>query len=280
MIKAMEKAMREGRTADAEQRLQELEKMLQKLSSAKILSPQEAREAEQAQKEAKKQSGAVQDMVQREAGLMDRAQERAPRAAPTPFQIPGLLPPPPPDSDQMEAQEEQRGQDASTQRALRQAVEALKGALRGGGGQVPQSLNDATKDMDAATEALTQGEEPSARIAESKAIDDLRKGGQDMQRQREQNSQMAVIPGAREAGEQGEDDAQEGGDEDGPHDPLGRPLKQGVGGRAADDNSVHVPDNMEQLRSREIQQELRRRGADRQRRREELDYIDRLLKPF
>jgi uncharacterized protein (TIGR02302 family) len=280
MIQAMEKAMREGRTADAEQRMQQLEKMLQKLGTARILSPQEARAAEQAQKEAKKQSGAVQDLVQREAGLMDRAQARAPRAAPTPFQIPGLFPPPPPDADQMEAQEESRGQDAATQRALRQAVEALKGALRGSGGQVPASLNDATKDMDAATEALTQGEEPSARIAESKAIDDLRKGGQDMQRQREQNSQMAVVPGAGQAGEQGEDDAQEGGDEDGPHDPLGRPLKQGVGGRATDDNSVHVPDDMEKLRSREIQQELRRRGADRQRRREELDYIDRLLKPF
>ncbi len=281
MIQAMEKAAREGRTADAEQRMQQLENMLQKLGKAKILSPQEAREAEKAQQEARKQSGAVQDMVQREAGLMDRAEARAPRPAPSPFQsFQGLLPPPPPDADQMEAQEESRGQDATTQRALRQAVEALKGALHAGGGQVPKPLDDASRDMQAATDALTQGQEPEAHGAEAKAIDDLRKGGQQMQRQRDENAQMAVIPGARDPGEQGEDEGMGGEDSDGQHDPLGRPLKQGVGGRAADDNSVHVPDEREQLRSREIQEELRRRGADRERRREELDYIDRLLKPF
>jgi hypothetical protein len=37
---------------------------------------------------------------------------------------------------------------------------------------------------------------------------------------------------------------------------------------------------MEQARSRAIQDELRRRDADRQRRQQELDYIERLLKPF
>ena len=43
---------------------------------------------------------------------------------------------------------------------------------------------------------------------------------------------------------------------------------------------MHVPDQMEQARGRDIQQELRRRGADRTRPTEELNYIDRLLKPF
>jgi uncharacterized protein (TIGR02302 family) len=280
MIQAMEKAMREGRTADAEQRMQQLEKMMQQLGKAKILSPQEARQAEQAEREARARSNAVQDLVQREAGLMDRAQARAPRAAPSPYQMQGMFPPPPPDPDELEAQEESRGQDAATQRALRQVVEALKGALRNAGGQVPQGLQDAGTDMQAANDALTQGEEPAARSAEAKAIEDLRKGGQQMQRQREENSQMAVIPGARQPGDQGEEDGLEGGDEDGQRDPLGRPLKQGVGGRAADDNTVHVPDQREELRSHEIQEELRRRGADRQRRQEELDYINRLLKPF
>jgi hypothetical protein len=109
----------------------------------------------------------------------------------------------------------------------------------------------------------------------------LRKGGQQMQREREANRQLAVVPGARAPGEEGEEEGAEGGDQDGmERDPLGRPLKQGVGGKAADDNSVHVPDKREELRSREILEELRRRGADRQRPKEELDYIDRLLKPF
>ena len=277
LMHAMEKAMREGRTADAGQAAATAENAGETRQGPNPLA--EGSPPGGAERKARGRSGRRAGPMQREAGLMDRAQTRAPRPA-LPPQLQGMFPPPPPDPDQLEANEESRGQDAATQRALRQAVEALKGALRGAGGQVPQGLNDAGTDMQAATDALTQGEEPAARAAEAKAIDDLRKGGQQMQRQREENAQMAVVPGARQQGEQGEEDGMEGGEEDGQHDPLGRPLKQGVGGKAADDNSVHVPDQMEQLRSREIQEELRRRGADRQRRQEELDYINRLLKPF
>ena len=41
-----------------------------------------------------------------------------------------------------------------------------------------------------------------------------------------------------------------------------------------------LPDTMEQARSRAIEDELRRRGAERTRPEEELRYIDRLLQPF
>ena len=43
---------------------------------------------------------------------------------------------------------------------------------------------------------------------------------------------------------------------------------------------MKVPDEMEAGRSRAIQEELRKRGAERARPKQELDYIDRLLKPF
>jgi hypothetical protein len=43
---------------------------------------------------------------------------------------------------------------------------------------------------------------------------------------------------------------------------------------------VHLPPGFDPARSRAIQDELRRRGADRERPQRELDYIDRLLKPF
>jgi hypothetical protein len=62
-------------------------------------------------------------------------------------------------------------------------------------------------------------------------------------------------------------------------DPLGRPLHQGTSG-SEEAGDVRVPDEMEQARTREIQEELRRRGAERTRPQPELDYIDRLLKPF
>jgi hypothetical protein len=205
-------------------------------------------------------------MVQREAGLMDRAESRAPRPSALPPEFAqGDQPPPPMNPDEMEANEESREADAATQRALHQALDALKSAF-GEGHKVPRSLDDASHDMEGATQALTQGEEPAARSAEAKAIDDLRKGGQQMAKDMQSGSEMAIVPGA------GQPDTQ--------RDPLGRPLRQGTGGRAADDNSVHVPDEMEQGRSRAIQDELRRRGADRERPKRELDYIDRLLKTY
>ena len=43
---------------------------------------------------------------------------------------------------------------------------------------------------------------------------------------------------------------------------------------------MRVPDQMEEARTRALQDELRRRGAERARPQNELDYIDRLLKPF
>jgi uncharacterized protein (TIGR02302 family) len=285
MMRQMEQAMREGRMDEAQQRLAQIEKLMEQLKNARVLSPEEAKQAEQSAKAGRQQTGAVKDMVQREAGLMDRAQARAPRpSALPPDYFAGAEPPPPPaNADEMEANEESREADAQTQRALHQALDALKSAF-GAGHKVPKSLDDASGDMQKAIDALKGGQEPAARSAEARAVDDLRKGGQQMAKEMQSSGggQLALIPGAGEPGAEGEE---AGTDPNSPgdgteRDPLGRPLKQGTGGRAADDNSVHVPDEMEQGRSRAIQEELRRREANRERPHEELDYIDRLLKSY
>ena len=62
-------------------------------------------------------------------------------------------------------------------------------------------------------------------------------------------------------------------------DPLGRQLKEGSGG-LDESGLTQVPEEMELARTRAIQDELRRRGADRTRPQPELDYIDRLLRQF
>jgi uncharacterized protein (TIGR02302 family) len=62
-------------------------------------------------------------------------------------------------------------------------------------------------------------------------------------------------------------------------DPFGRSRGEGSAGRDVG-GDVRVPEEMEQARTRELQDELRRRGADRSRSQDELDYIDRLLKQF
>lgn len=281
MMRDIEKAVREGRQQDAQDKLAQLQKLLEKLNNARVLSPQEARQMQEAQRRGKQMQGAVQDLTQREAGLMDRAQQRQPRSL-----LPPQFQPGPnmdmPDPDQMEATEESREADATTQRALKQALEALKSQVGGALGQPPKGLNDASRDMDAAHDALMQGQETAARQAESKVIEDLRKGGQQMaQQMASSDQQLAIVPGSRSDGQNDELGENPGGENDtGQYDPLGRPLKQGVGGRAADDNSVRVPDEMEMLRSRAIQEELRRRGGQLDRPKQELDYIDRLLKPY
>jgi uncharacterized protein (TIGR02302 family) len=285
MMRQMEQALREGRTDEAKERLAQMEKLMEQLKNARVLSPQEAEQARKQMKAGKQQTGAVQDMVQREAGLMDRAQARAPRPSALPPEFyPGAEPPPPPmNPDEMEANEESREADAQTQRALHQALDALKSAF-GAGHKVPKSLDDASGDMQRAVDALKAGEEPAARTAEARAVDDLRKGGQQMAKEMQSGggAQLALIPGGGDPGSDGDEAGLDpnGSGDDTDRDPLGRPLHQGTGGKAADDNSVHVPDKMEEGRSRAIQEELRRREANRGRPRDELDYIDRLLKTY
>jgi hypothetical protein len=62
-------------------------------------------------------------------------------------------------------------------------------------------------------------------------------------------------------------------------DPLGRPGRENTGNADTGDDT-RVPEEAELLRTRRLQEELRRRGADRERPVEELEYIDRLLRRF
>jgi hypothetical protein len=282
LMQEMQQAEQRGDHAEAQRKLAEIEKLLGKLRDAKVLTPEEAKQAEQAGKQQRQQMGAVQDMVQREAGLMDNAQHRAPRPGPLAPQYNPEGMAPPADPDQLEANEEKREADARTQRALSRSLDAVKEGFGAAGGKVPPAMNEASKDMEAATGALTAGQEAAARQAEARVIADLQKGGKSMSEQMAANSQMAIVPGAGQPGDEGEEMGlgPGGPGEEGERDPLGRLVHQGTGGKAEDDGSVVVPDKMEEARSRAIQEELRRREGDRARGREELDYIGRLLKPF
>jgi hypothetical protein len=51
-------------------------------------------------------------------------------------------------------------------------------------------------------------------------------------------------------------------------------------GNSTDNADVAVPEERERQRTQAIQEELRQRGADQERPRQELDYIGRLLKQF
>jgi uncharacterized protein (TIGR02302 family) len=180
---------------------------------------------------------------------------------------------------------QQQTADARTQKALRRALGALSQGFTQSGGQPPRGLDDAGHAMDDAAQALASHQDPQARDGISRAIAALQQGGQSMSRQMSAGAagqmQLSLQPGGQ-GGQGGQGQEGEDGPDDGhggrKKDPFGRQVDGN--GNTADDANVPVPDKMEEGRSRAIQDELRRRGADRQRPKGELDYIDRLLKPF
>jgi hypothetical protein len=168
-------------------------------------------------------------------------------------------------------------------------------------GQVPQSLSDADTDMRGAGQALAEGQDKAAGDAEQKAIEALQKGG------REMGQTMAQQFGRGQGGQDGSPQDGEGEGDDGTlglslqdgqgdyngrgtlpgspyhpdsrRDPFGRRYGQGSSG-ADESETTSVPEQREQQRTQAIEQELRRRGADRTRPQYELDYIERLLQQF
>jgi uncharacterized protein (TIGR02302 family) len=289
LAEQMRQAIEQGRMQDAEQELAQLEQMLDALQHAKPgHRDAQARQRAQQRRRGQEQMNALQDMVQREGGLLDHAQGRASTR------------PVPNDPD--------RSRDARVQQALRRALGELMQQYGDLMGKIPPNLGDADSAMRDAGQDFAQGKDGPAGTDVRRAIEALQKGGQAM------SEQMAQAFGA--AGEQDGDDAgdDQAGDQDGPglygempdgtgnrrgttrrsghglpqfgrrddphRDPLGRPLPDD-GTSGSDQNAdVTVPEQMEQARTRAIQEELRRRGADRSRPQQELDYIDRLLKQF
>ena len=287
MTERMQQSAREGRMDDARQQMAELERLLQQLQNARPEhgEEREKRNAERRQR-GRQQMDGVQDMVQREGGLLDRSQAR-----------PAARPGQPSGNPQRDA-------DARSQRAMRRALGELMQRFGDLTGQVPAPLGEADTAMRDAAQALAEGRDAAAGSAEQRAIEALQKGGREMGQQVARQFGTGAEPGEGDdegqdgdPGQMGEGNAPQGnrdgqngsprpGEQPGPghrrsarRDPLGRPLHQGTSG-TQESNDVRVPDEMEQARTRALQDELRRRGAERSRPQPELDYIDRLLKPF
>ncbi|MBB2206316.1 DUF4175 domain-containing protein [Gluconacetobacter takamatsuzukensis] len=180
-----------------------------------------------------------------------------------------------------------RGDDRAVQRALGRALDELGHEFKGlTGKDAPAGFTDAGQAIRNARTALAGGDDATAAAAQRKALADLQKGDQQMRQAMKGSGgggMTSFLPGFSNSsggGKPGEGDesgesAQE--DQKGDRDPLGRRTGEGKEGMDAD---THVPDAVSRERAREIEQELRRRDSDRTRPREELDYLDRLLKPF
>jgi uncharacterized protein (TIGR02302 family) len=288
MAEQAREAAREGRMQDAQQRMAELERMLDRLRNARAEHGRDGERTEAQRQRGRQQMGVVQDMIGRQGGLLDHSQGRVDET--TRFR--GNRP-----STQPSDESAERDADSRVQQALRRALGELMQQFGDLTGQVPPSLGEADTAMREAGRQLGQGNDAAAGDSEQKAIEALQKGG------REMGQAMA-----KQFGPQGQDGSEQEGDSDGPmgltlhngqgdnqgrgwrsgppdraqpggRDPLGRRYGQGSSG-ADESADVTVPEERERQRTQAIEEELRRRGAERTRPQQELDYIDRLLKQF
>jgi hypothetical protein len=300
-------AARQGGTEQAAKELAELERKLDALRNAKPMTEADRARAEQRRK-GREGVGAVQDLLAREGGLLDHSQARAREPGrngeeelPQGGETPQAGAPPSGSPNAQRGASAPRAQDQRVQQALRRALGEVMQQLGDLTGKVPDSLGEADRAMQNAAKALGEGRDAAAQAAQMKAVEALQKGG------REAGQQMAGKFGRGNDGQPGQESAGEGegegetlslsddgdgqdgdGGEEGRQqagqqagrgrDPLGR---TGPGGEGVDEgNDVTIPEQADPKRTQQIEQELRRRGADRSRRIEELEYIDRLLKQF
>ncbi len=140
----------------------------------------------------------------------------------------------------------------------RQLDELLSGMGAQANNPVVKKLQQAEGEMGNASEALGENEFGEAGEQEGRAVESLRQGARGMAEQM-----------ARSGGKRGGSQAN--------RDPLGR--KQGDG-RLDDGDSVKVPDEITVQRARAILDELRKRLGQPTRPPLELDYLERLVKPY
>ena len=161
--------------------------------------------------------------------------------------------------------DQQRGQ----QENLRRQLGEFMNKLDENGMPMPESLGRAERSMREAEDALRRGEPRDASRAQRRALDNLQQGMGDLAEQMRNRG-----PGNGQ--DLAEIQERERKSED--RDPLGR--SDGNYGDAVDTGVDKVPLELERQRSREVLDELRRRAGEQQRPKEELDYIDRLLKTY
>src|SRR5438034_5712523 len=138
-----------------------------------------------------------------------------------------------------------------------------------GQGEMDQ-LGRAGEAMGDAEGQLGEGNADGAVDSQGRALENLRRGAQNLAQSMQQQGMMGPGPNGQ-PGRLGPPRAQQD------TDPLGRPLR---GRDYGDDTTVKVPGEIDVQRARRILEELRRRFGESFRPQLELDYIERLLHDF
>ncbi len=134
----------------------------------------------------------------------------------------------------------------------------------GAGGVDPeQALEDAQRAMELAEDALRRGQFGDAQDEQANAIEAIRNAGRALAEQSRQNR-----GDNQEASNEGDD-------------PLGRTSdSENNNGENIEDELADLDSRDRATRSRELQEEIRRRAAEQERQKDEREYLERLLKRF
>jgi uncharacterized protein (TIGR02302 family) len=255
MLDRLQKDADAGAKDDAQAMLDQLQEMMENLRSA------ENGKSDPASKQMRKSTRDLEKLLKDQQALRDDTfrQDQRERS-----------------DDQPEAQDKGDPRLAERQKQLQDRLNEVERQLRGAGVDTPKNLSDADRDMGEAQKNLKNGDgdgkserryghtaKGDAVDAQGKAIEALRKGGQQMAEQmRGRGKGGKGYVGRRGGRQQGQND-----------DPLGR-GQDGMRG-AAEGELSGGPNSAE--RARRVLEELRRRLADPNRPPEERHYLERLI---
>jgi uncharacterized protein (TIGR02302 family) len=278
MLEELQRRAESGLRDQARDMLSELSRMLENL--------QAGRQQQQQHGGGPRSREALQEMIQRQRELADqtfdelrkqrREGERGARGEPNGRSgkpRPGDGGEPGQGNGSVPGEPGQSGSLATEQEALRRALEELAGQLPGGGPggdneAIRQALEDAAREMGEARDDLRDQAPGEAVEDQMEALDRLTEGAQELAE--------ALRNGQGDTANRGRG-RRDGNAEDLQHDPFDRPA--GAFG-AIDGRDTHVPDRSVLDRARQVLEELRRRAAQPNRPRIELDYLDRLMDQF
>lgn len=297
MLNEMQEAMKRGDVAEAQRLLDQLKNILENLQTARPNSRMSDPMAREMNRSMEELEGMIRDQQQlrdetfqqgqeRRMQRGDRGQQQGQRGQQRGQRQPGQRGQQGENGEEQDQAEGQQGQQQGRpggqglnerQQALRDRLQELQRRMRGMGMQGEQGLSDAEQAMRDAENALGQGgREGEAVDSQGRALEGLQRGMQGMAQQMQ--DMMGQGDGTEQAGDQpGQGQPGQRGTAQRDTDPLGRPVRS----RDLSDNSrVRVPnaDESAMERARRILEEVRRKLGDPTRPREELEYLERLLR--
>ncbi|MEJ0095634.1 MAG: TIGR02302 family protein [Methylocella sp.] len=294
MLDKMQDMARSGDTTDAQKMLDQLQNILENLKMARPrkVDPR-AREMAHAINELGQMSQEQQDLRDETHQSAD-AGKRQQRGQMGQQEDPSLGDSPD-DEDQDQDQDSRagdaspKGQDQANQANLQKRQQALRDRLDklqkrlDQAGQGEPGLDDAKKAMGEAEKALEQGSRGNDQAvdAQGRAIDAMREGAQKLAESMQGKGQGEPSDQEGEGEGQGEGDGGQGAKGqfgEGGADPLGRPTG---GDRGFNPSARYDPLGVPAAqRAQRVLEELRRRLGEPSRSRDEIDYLERLLRRY